>query len=84
MFFSTRLGNVLDSHGAVFSLFRRRIAGGGPVTLTDSDMTCFVMSTREAMSMVSDTKELAAIMIDRRAPLYGRRSEDIPVKIIDP
>ncbi|MCI7569535.1 MAG: hypothetical protein MSH25_09295 [Desulfovibrio sp.] len=47
-------------------------------------MTCFVMSTREAMSMVSDTKELAAIMIDRRAPLYGRRSEDIPVKIIDP
>lgn len=59
IFASTRFGNVLGSRGSVVEVFRRQIAAGGPVTLTDLEMTRFVMSIEQAVALVLGSVNLA-------------------------
>jgi len=59
VFAATRFGNVLGSSGSVIPIFKRQIQTGGPVTLTDSEMTRFVMSIEQAVKLVVDSSDLA-------------------------
>ncbi len=58
-FASVRFGNVLGSRGSALELFGQQVAAGGPVTVTDPEMTRFVMSTDRAVDLAIEAAHAA-------------------------
>ena len=72
-FISVRFGNVLGSRGSVITAFRSQIKVGGPLTVTDPDVTRYFMTVEEAVQLTVQAGALgktgAVLVLDMGSPV---------------
>jgi FlaA1/EpsC-like NDP-sugar epimerase len=72
-YLSVRFGNVLGSRGSVLTTFQSQVERGGPVTVTDPDVTRFFMTVEEAVQLVIQAGAIGrpgeALVLDMGKPV---------------
>ena len=72
-FLSVRFGNVLGSRGSVLETFRTQLDAGGPLTVTDADVTRYFMTVEEAVQLVIQAGAIGnsgeALVLDMGEPV---------------
>ena len=92
-YLSVRFGNVLGSRGSVLTAFTRQIAVGGPVTVTDPEVTRYFMTVEEACQLVVQAAAIGSpgevLVLDMGAPvrivdvarqLIAQSGRDVPIE----
>jgi FlaA1/EpsC-like NDP-sugar epimerase len=87
VFTSTRFGNVLGSRGSVIPIFADQIRQGGPVTVTDPEMTRFIMSIEEAVHLIIKAGELSRggeVFVTKMPAIRIRDLADVMIRELAP
>lgn len=83
-YLSVRFGNVLGTRGSVLKTFASQIESGGPVTVTDPEVTRYFMTVHEAVQLVIQAAAIGrdgeALVLDMGAPV---KIEDLARQMID-
>jgi len=83
-FLSVRFGNVLGSRGSVLTTFRAQIEAGGPVTVTDPEVTRYFMTVEESVQLVIQAGAVGcdgeALVLDMGEPV---RIDDVARQLVD-
>ena len=77
IFCGTRYGNVMASRGSVIPLFIEQMKNGAPLTITDTNMTRFMMTLEDAVDLV-----LYAFENGKQGDLFVQKSPAATIQVL--